>query len=127
MIQAIRFAADSGIPIINISLGSPGEAPALLQALQYAVQRGSFITMPAGNSFLEGNPADYPAAYAVQVEGSVEVAATGRSRRVVSVRIASLAWAAPFSISPRRLRHASATAERIRGNPAMPWRSSGGK
>ena len=81
VVQAIRYAADNGAQVINISLGGPGEAPAVLQALQYAVQRGSFIALPAGNSFDQGNDTEYPGAYATQIEGAVEVGAIGRSRR----------------------------------------------
>ncbi len=79
--QAIRYAADNGAQIINISLGSPGEAPALLQALQYAVQRGSFVALPAGNNFEDGNATEYPAAYAAEIDGAVAVGAIGRARR----------------------------------------------
>ena len=81
VVQAIRHAADNGAQVINISLGGPGEAPAVLQALQYAVQRGAFVALPAGNSFDQGNDTEYPAAYAAQIEGAVEVGAIGRSRR----------------------------------------------
>lgn len=81
MATALRFAADNGAQIINMSLGGPGETPALRQALQYAVQRGSFVTLPAGNGFEEGNQPEYPAAYAAQIDGAVEVGAVGRSRR----------------------------------------------
>ena len=81
VVQAVRFAADNGAQVINISLGGPGEAPAFLDALRYAVQRGSFVAMPSGNSFEEGNLTDYPGAYAAQLDGAVAVGATGRSRR----------------------------------------------
>lgn len=81
---ALRFAADSGAQVANISIGGPGEAPALLQALQYAVQRGTFVSLPSGNGFEDGNEAEYPAAYASQVDGAVEVGATGRSQRRAS-------------------------------------------
>lgn len=79
--QAIRFAADSGAKVINVSLGGPGEAPSLLQALQYAVQRGAFVALPSGNGFEDGNQTEFPAGYAVQIDGAVEVGAIGRSRR----------------------------------------------
>jgi serine protease len=81
MAAALRFAADNGAQVINVSLGAPGEAPILRQALEYAVQRGSFVAMPSGNGFEEGNQAEFPAAYAAQIDGAVEVAAVGRSQR----------------------------------------------
>lgn len=79
--QALRFAADNGAQVINVSLGGVGEAPALLQALQYAVQRGAFVALPSGNGFEDGNQTEYPAAYAAQIDGAVEVGAVGRSNR----------------------------------------------
>jgi serine protease len=79
--EAIRFAADSGAQIINISLGSPGPAPLFQDALSYAVQRGSFVAMPSGNGFEDGNLTEYPAAYAESIAGAVAVGAVGRSSR----------------------------------------------
>ncbi len=81
IVQAIRFAADNGAQVLNLSLGGPGVSPALLDALTYAVGRGSFIAMSMGNEFEEGNPTAYPAAYAPQIEGAMSVAAVGRSSR----------------------------------------------
>jgi len=79
--QAIRYAADQGAQIINISIGGPGTAPVLLDAMRYAVGRGSFISLSAGNEFMEGNPIEYPAAYAPEIGGVVAVGAVGRSLR----------------------------------------------
>jgi serine protease len=81
MAAALRFAADSGAQVINMSLGAVGETPILREALQYAVERGSFVTMPSGNGFEDGNQPEFPGAYAAQIDGAVEVAAVGRSRR----------------------------------------------
>jgi serine protease len=79
--QAIRFAADNGAQIINVSLGGPTPAPVQLDALRYAAQHGAFIALSAGNAFEDGNPVEYPGAYAAQVDGAVAVGAVGRSRR----------------------------------------------
>lgn len=81
IVEAIRFAADSGARVINISLGAPGAAPVYQDALSYATQRGSFVTMPSGNSFEAGNQTEYPAAYAQSIDGAVAVGAVGRSAR----------------------------------------------
>jgi serine protease len=81
MVQAIRFAADNGAQVANVSIGGPGASPALLDALQYAVGRGTFISIAIGNEFEDGNPTEYPAAYAPQVEGAMAVGAVGRSSR----------------------------------------------
>ena len=79
--EAIRFAADSGAQVINVSLGGVEPSPLLRDALTYAVSRGSFVVMPAGNAFDEGNPIEYPAAYAEQIAGAMAVGAVSRSSR----------------------------------------------
>jgi serine protease len=53
----------------------------ILQALQYAVGRGLFVSIAAGNEYREGNPVVYPAKYAEQVDGVVSVGAVGPSSR----------------------------------------------
>lgn len=79
--QAIRFAADSGAQVINISLSGPAPAPFVRDALNYAVSHGSFVAMAVGNEFLDGNPVEYPAAYAAQIDGAVAVGAVNRSSK----------------------------------------------
>jgi serine protease len=81
MVQALRYAADNGAQVANISIGGPGASPALLEAMNYAVGRGTFISMAMGNEFEDGNPTEYPAAYAPQVAGAMSVGAIGRSSR----------------------------------------------
>jgi serine protease len=81
VVAGIRYAADNGAQVINLSLGGPGEAPALLDALRYAVGRGAFVAISAGNGFEDGNRVEYPAGYASQIDGAMSVAAIGRSRR----------------------------------------------
>lgn len=79
--QAIRYAADAGAQVINVSIGSSQPSPIYLEALQYAVSKGAFVAIAAGNSFEERNPIQYPAAYAAQIDGVVAVGAIGRSKR----------------------------------------------
>jgi serine protease len=81
MSQGMRYAADQGAQIINLSIGGPGTSPILLDAMRYATSHGAFISMSAGNEFDLGNPVEYPAAYAPQVSGAVAVGAVGRSQR----------------------------------------------
>jgi serine protease len=78
---AIRYAADNGANVINMSLGGPGDAPILRDALNYAVSRGTFITISAGNSGEDGNEEDYPAAYADDIRGVMAVGAVNRELR----------------------------------------------
>lgn len=80
----IRYAADQGAHVINLSLGGPGQQPLLREAIQYAVQRGAFVVIAAGNDAEEGNPDEYPAAYGAQVDGAITVGAVGPDRRRAS-------------------------------------------
>ncbi|MGC4085973.1 MAG: S8 family serine peptidase [Vicinamibacterales bacterium] len=77
--QAIRYAADNGASVINISLGGPNPSTTIRDALSYATSRGVFVAVAMGNEYEEGNPTDYPAAYAAQIDGVMSVAAVGRS------------------------------------------------
>jgi serine protease len=79
--DAIRYAADNGAKIINLSLGGPGEAPTLRAAIEYAVSRGAFVAIAAGNSGDSGNAPDYPAAYGGSIDGAVTVGAVNRNLR----------------------------------------------
>ncbi len=76
---AIRYAADNGAKVINLSLGGTNPSPTYLDALNYAVSRGVFVAMSAGNEFNDGNPTTYPASYAPEIGGAMSVGAVGRS------------------------------------------------
>jgi serine protease len=75
----IRYAADNGAQVINVSLGGPGEAQVLKDALTYAVAHGAFVAMAAGNSGDEDNLPEYPATYASDLDGAMSVGAVGPS------------------------------------------------
>src|SRR5262249_47852123 len=77
--QGIRYAADNGAKVINLSLGGSGSSQTELDAINYAVSKGAFVSMAAGNDFLTGNLTQYPAAYGPQVNGAMAVGATNRS------------------------------------------------
>jgi len=59
--EAIRFAADNGAGVINMSLGGSGESHLLKEAIDYAHQKGVAIVAAAGNA--NQNSASYPARY----------------------------------------------------------------
>ncbi|MBA9003177.1 S8 family serine peptidase [Thermomonospora cellulosilytica] len=60
--KGLRFAADRGAKVINMSQGLPGPCPAELQeAVRYAIERDAVIVTAAGNDGLEGNPSLHPA------------------------------------------------------------------
>jgi serine protease len=54
----IRYAADNGAQVINMSLGfdGPGPLPAIEEALRYAVGKGAFVTVSAGNGLRGRQP-----------------------------------------------------------------------
>ena len=54
--DAIRYAADNGAQVINLSLGGPDASPIAREALQYAVARGVFVAISNGNQAQRGNP-----------------------------------------------------------------------
>lgn len=59
--EAIKFAADKGADVINMSLGGGGESQLLKQAIDYAHSKGVVIIAAAGNE--NENSAAYPARY----------------------------------------------------------------
>jgi serine protease len=81
VVAGIRLAADSGATVINLSLGGEGTSPAERDAIAYAVQRGAFVAIAMGNGFEDGNPVEYPAAYAPQFDGVMSVGAVAPSLR----------------------------------------------
>ncbi|BAY26045.1 peptidase S8/S53 [Calothrix sp. NIES-2100] len=59
--EAIKFAADKGADVINMSLGGGGESQLMKQAVEYAHRKGVVIVAAAGNE--NANGASYPARY----------------------------------------------------------------
>jgi serine protease len=79
--RGIRYAADNGAKILNMSLGRSGPpAPVIEDALRYAVGRGAFVAVSAGNGFEEGDPTEVVAEIASRIDGVVSVAAVDRNR-----------------------------------------------
>ena len=77
--QGIRYAADNGAKVINLSLGGSSPSTTEQDAIVYAVGKGAFVAIAAGNEKEDGNPTHYPAFYAASIEGAMAVAATNRS------------------------------------------------
>ncbi len=65
--NAIRYAADKGAKVINMSLGGPFPSRALKKAVEYAHKKGVVVVCAAGNDGRGsvGYPAAYPGAFAV--------------------------------------------------------------
>jgi len=75
--KAIRYAADAGAEVINISMGGRLNSPQLTAAVKYALDHGSLVFAAVGNDGEKGNPVEYPAA----TPGVVGVAAVGKNLR----------------------------------------------
>nr|WP_255216289.1 S8 family peptidase [Pseudenhygromyxa sp. WMMC2535] len=69
--NAIRYAADNGADVINMSLGGPLPSRVMAKAVKYAHDKGTTVICAAGNE--RRSRVSYPASY----EGAVAVAATG--------------------------------------------------
>lgn len=95
--DAIRYAADKGAKVINMSLGGPFPSRALKKAVAYAHQKGVVVVCAAGNDGRGsvGYPAAYPGAIAVSATQydesitfysnygkSIDLAAPGGNTRV---------------------------------------------
>jgi serine protease len=79
--RGVRYAADNGAKIINMSIGRTGPpAPVMEDAIKYAVGKGVFVAIAAGNEFEDGNPMEVLAEIASRVKGAVSVAAVDRAR-----------------------------------------------
>ena len=73
--EGIRFAADNGAQIINMSLGGPIKSRILEDAVKHALSKGTTIVAAAGNS---GREVGYPAAY----PGVIAVSATDANDKI---------------------------------------------
>jgi serine protease len=79
--RGVRYAADNGAKVINMSIGREdgGPAPAVLDAIRYAVGRGCFVVVASGNTRADGNAQNRLAQGASDLAGMVAVGAVGRS------------------------------------------------
>jgi len=80
--RGIRYAADHGAHVINMSLGRTGPpAPLIEDAIRYAVNRGTFVVIAGGNGYEDGNAVEVLAEIASRIPGAVSVAAVTRERQ----------------------------------------------
>jgi serine protease len=69
--RAIRYAADHGARVLNLSLGGGARSQAMADAVAYAHRKGCVVVCAAGNGGSRGvsYPAAYPHAFAVSAVG----------------------------------------------------------
>ncbi len=77
--EGIRYAADNGAKVINMSLGGTGQSNTLRDAMRYAIDKGVFISMSGGNRAETGNAVGYPAFYGQQFSGAMTTSSVGRT------------------------------------------------
>lgn len=73
--DGIRWAADHGAQVINLSLGGPRPAQVLQKAIDHARSKGAVVIAAAGNS---GGSVGYPAGH----DGVVAVSASDRDDKI---------------------------------------------
>jgi serine protease len=97
--RGIRYAADNGAKVINMSLGRTGggPAPVIDDALRYAVSRGVFVAIAAGNSADTDNAPNRYGDSAPAIPGVMVVGSVGRDldRAFYSTFNSSVEIAAP--------------------------------
>jgi serine protease len=73
--EGIRWAADHGAQVINLSLGAPVKSKVVENAVRHALKKGVVIVAAAGNS---GRSVGWPAAY----PGVIAVSATDKNDNI---------------------------------------------
>jgi serine protease len=130
--EGIRWAADHGAQVINLSLGSPSKSAVVENAVKHSIKKGVIVVAAAGNS---GRSVGYPAAY----PGVIAVSATDKndaiawfSSRGPEVTIGAPASASSSRRSARPARTSASSGARSTGrawprrtSPARPRSSSG--
>jgi subtilisin family serine protease len=86
IVNAIRYAADNGADVINLSLGGVGKTAAYEAAIGYAIGKGVTVFAAAGNERREVGPQFFlaPAAYAPQYKGLISVGSVDSSDSGIS-------------------------------------------
>ncbi len=80
--NGIRYAADNGADIINMSLGGDAPSSILRSAVEYAASKGVIVVMASGNDGDSTTMGHYPAAYAT--DWGIAVGAVDRNSNLAS-------------------------------------------
>jgi subtilisin family serine protease len=76
--NAIRYAADNGADVINMSLGGPGKASSTESAINYAISKGVTVVVAAGNDNQQLSASNFqtPASYGAVFPGMITIGST---------------------------------------------------
>ena len=79
--RGVRYAADNGAKVINMSIGREGGGPSTVvdEAIRYAISRGAFVAVAGGNTADAGNAPSRTAESAPSIDGMMAVGAVGRN------------------------------------------------
>ena len=80
--NGIRYAADNGADVINMSLGGSADSSLLRSAVEYAASKGVIVVMASGNDGDSTTMGHYPAAYATN--WGIAVGAVDRNSNMAS-------------------------------------------
>lgn len=81
--RAIRYAADNGAHVINISINGGGESDTTAAAIVYALRKGTLVVVSAGNKNEDiGTHFTFPASYADRYPGLLAVGAIDQQTRL---------------------------------------------
>jgi hypothetical protein len=81
--NAIRYAADMGANVINISLGGSGSSSSTEDAIRYAVSKNVLVVVSAGNNsdLLTEKNFSTPASYGATIKGMLTVGAIDSGKK----------------------------------------------
>jgi subtilisin family serine protease len=114
--DGIRWAADQGAQILNLSLGTDAPSQTLRNAVQFAFEKGCLLVAAAGNT---GGAVQFPAAYDTFV---LAVAATDYN----DVRQATSSFGAEIDVAAPGVRILSTVPTWLLGPSLLPYRYDDG-
>ena len=78
--NGIRYAANAGAQVINLSLGAASEIAAIGDAIRFAVNKGTMVVVAAGNSNVNNDSSfTSPASFALTIPQMISVASIDSS------------------------------------------------
>lgn len=85
-VNGIRWAADNGADVVNMSFGGSGDSPTYRDAFKYAISKGTFLVAAAGNNGREIGAGFnfFPAMHAKDFEGMITVGSIDASTKAIS-------------------------------------------